>query len=265
MASSSRKSARRRRKTFFGEGDPPISSEAAMPRSGEDDGGSSSPGSEPMRAVDEVLGQPTVDPWYKSSDRFPSMPVNPQPPPAEWEWLVVCEDAAADIAWVSTFREIRDLQIQRKEILAILLSFDFHCSRATGWLPVFSPGRLQFTAYCVHRVRRQFGFDQEIPAVMGVAVGKIPTINLFLKARAFAYWSSVTSRVVIPSGNRVGIYTTAMSNYWRDFEFRNNRRGDISHLLQARVSPLPHPCLFAATNTLTTYANRQSSGYVVWR
>jgi hypothetical protein len=184
--------------------------------------------------------------------------------------LVVREDAAADIAWVSTFREIRDLQIQRKEILAVPLSFDFHCSRATGWLPVFSPGRLQFTAYCVHRVRRQFGFDQEIPAVMGVAAGKIPTINPFLKARAFAYWSSVTSRVVIPSGNRVGIYTAAMSNYWKDLmasmvEFRNNGRGDISHLLQARVSPLPHPRLFAATNTMTTYANRQSLGYAVWR
>uniref|UniRef100_A0A2N9G8Z9 Uncharacterized protein n=1 Tax=Fagus sylvatica TaxID=28930 RepID=A0A2N9G8Z9_FAGSY len=157
-----------------------------------------------------------------------------------------------------------------EEILAIPLSFDFHCSRAAGWLSVFSPGRLQFTAYCVHRVRRQFGFDQEIPAVMGVAAGKIPTINPFLKTRAFAYWSSVTSRVVIPSGNRVGIYTAAISNYWRDLmaatvEFRNNGRRDISHLLQAHVSPLPHPRLFAATNTMTTYANRQSSGYAVWR
>jgi hypothetical protein len=74
-------------------------------------------------------------------------------------------------------------------------------------------------------VRRQFGFDQEVPAVMGVAAGEIPTINPFLKARAFAYWSSV------------GIYTTGMSNYWRELmaaivEFRNNGRGDISHLLQ---------------------------------
>ena len=47
-------------------------------------------------------------------------------------------------------------------------------------------------------------------------------------------------------------------------EFRNNGRGDISHLLQACVSLLPHPRLFVATNTMTTYANRQSLGYVVW-
>ena len=62
-------------------------------------------------------------------------------------------------------------------------------------------------------MRRQFGFDQEVPAVIGVAAGEIPTINPFLKARAFAYWSSVAPRVVISSGVRVGIYTTGMSNY----------------------------------------------------
>jgi hypothetical protein len=71
---------------------------------------------------------------------------------------------------------------------------------------------------------------------MGVAAGEIPTINPFLKARAFAYWSSVSSRVIVPSGDRVGMYTTGMSNYWRELiaavvEFRNNGRGDISHLL----------------------------------
>jgi hypothetical protein len=36
-----------------------------------------------------------------------------------------------------------------------------------GWLPMLSSGRLQFTAYSAHRVRRQFGFDQEVPTVMG--------------------------------------------------------------------------------------------------
>jgi hypothetical protein len=36
------------------------------------------------------------------------------------------------VAWVPAFREFRDLHIQRKEILAVLLSFDFHYSRAIG-------------------------------------------------------------------------------------------------------------------------------------
>ena len=74
-----------------------------------------------------------VDPWYRSSEWFPSVLANPQPPPVEWEWLVVREDAMADTAWVPAFREIRDLQIQRKKILVVPLIFDFQCSKAIGW------------------------------------------------------------------------------------------------------------------------------------
>ena len=47
-------------------------------------------------------------------------------------------------------------------------------------------------------------------------------------------------------------------------DFRNSGKGDISHLLESYTSPLPHPCLFVATNTMTTYVNRQSLGYAVW-
>uniref|UniRef100_A0A2N9G5S4 Aminotransferase-like plant mobile domain-containing protein n=1 Tax=Fagus sylvatica TaxID=28930 RepID=A0A2N9G5S4_FAGSY len=48
------------------------------------------------------------------------------------------------------------------------------------------------------RVRRQFVFDQEVPTIMWVAAGEIPTINTFLKARAFAYWSSIAPQVSTP-------------------------------------------------------------------
>uniref|UniRef100_A0A2N9GIL9 Aminotransferase-like plant mobile domain-containing protein n=1 Tax=Fagus sylvatica TaxID=28930 RepID=A0A2N9GIL9_FAGSY len=129
--------------------------------------------------------------------------------------------------------------------------------------------RPQFTIYSAHRVRRQFGFDQEVPAVMGVAAGEIPTINPFFRARAFAYWSSVAPRVIVPNGNRIGVFTAGMANYWRELmaamvEFKDSGREDISHLLESYTSPLPHPRLFGATNTMTTYANRQSLGYAVW-
>uniref|UniRef100_A0A2N9I300 Aminotransferase-like plant mobile domain-containing protein n=1 Tax=Fagus sylvatica TaxID=28930 RepID=A0A2N9I300_FAGSY len=505
---------------------------ARVPReSGDDSSGSDSILGSPEPHGD-ILGRPTVDPWYRSGERFPSVPASLQPPSPDWEWLVIREDSAADMAWTPNFREIRDLQIQRNEMLAVPLVFDFQCSRAVEWadwidseladrgfcdrleqagvlrsilisrcsnmfrdtealrqldvenhwlLPILgdqdpaeitlSPEeskieavladyigrknvalgtqaarfnswmehflriedplirRAAFISYwlskCVfgehpaysikplyfclavkiaagvrfplaplllgqlytqldllhaeelagaschivstafnssvvhtfvwehaleyirkgkkpyeirkkfasmpegvvtnvgdfqgdvpavfrwvgnkfydhslipsldsegkvcwrpygitHRgfvyesvmsgfrdveaqdytliagdvasltylsatnagwVRRQFGFDQEVPAVMGVAAGEIPTINPFLRARAFAYWSSVAPRVIVPNGNRIGVFTAGMANYWRGLmaamvEFRDSGRRDISHLLESYTSPLP--------------------------
>jgi hypothetical protein len=98
---------------------------------------------------------------------------------------------------------------------------------------------------------------------------KFLPLTLLLRTMAFAYWSGVAPRVIVPSGDRISIYTTGMNNYWRGLmaamvEFRNSGRGDISHLLESYTSPLPHPRLFVATNTMTTYADRQRLGYVVW-
>uniref|UniRef100_A0A2N9FRU8 Aminotransferase-like plant mobile domain-containing protein n=1 Tax=Fagus sylvatica TaxID=28930 RepID=A0A2N9FRU8_FAGSY len=150
-----------------------------------------------------------------------------------------------------------------------MASLTYLSTTNAGWLPVLSPDGLRFTVYSAHRVRKQFGFDQEVPAIMGVTASEISIINPFLGDRAFAYWSSAATRVIIPNGDRIGVYTIDMSNYWRGLmavmvEFRNSGKGDISHLLESYTSPLPHPRLFVATNTMTTYANRQSLGYVVW-
>uniref|UniRef100_A0A2N9HJK4 Aminotransferase-like plant mobile domain-containing protein n=1 Tax=Fagus sylvatica TaxID=28930 RepID=A0A2N9HJK4_FAGSY len=533
MASSSKKPMKGRGGSSAGKGG------VRTPRDPEADGSSSESVLGSPEPHGDILGRPILDPWYRSSERFPSVPAGLQPPPADWEWLVIREDAGADVAWTPNFREIRDLQIQRNEMLAVPLVFDFQCSRAVewadwidselsdrefcdcleragvlrsvlisrgsnmyrdtealrqlvrrwcpsthtfffahgemtvtledvenhwllpilgdqgpadlilspeeleiesaladyigrknialgtqaarfkawmehfnretepsirraafvaywlskciytqldllhaeelagaschiastafnssivhtflwehaleyirkgrkpyegrnkfasmpdgivanvgdfqgdvpavyrwvgskfydhslipsldneskvcwrpygvshrgfmyesvmsgfsnieaqdysvvagdtasltylsatnaGWLPVLSSDGLRFTVYSAHRVRKQFGFDQEVPAVMGVAAGEIPTLNPFLRDRAFAYWSSAAVRVIIPSGDRVGAYTTGMSNYWRGLmaamvEFRNSGRGDISHLLESYTSPLPHP------------------------
>ncbi len=84
--------------TFSGEGGPPVGAEAAAPRGLGDNGDSSSSSSGSPESLEEVLGRPTIDPWYRSGERFPSVPVNLQPPPADWEWLVIREDATADVA-----------------------------------------------------------------------------------------------------------------------------------------------------------------------
>ena len=133
MASSLRRSTKGRGWTFFGEGSPSVVGEAATPRVSGDNVDSSSSGSGVLESLEDVLGRPIIDPWYRSGERFPSIPVNSQPPPVDWEWLVIREDATTDVAWTPTFREIRDLQIQRNEMLAVSLVFDFQCLRAAGW------------------------------------------------------------------------------------------------------------------------------------
>ncbi len=47
-------------------------------------------------------------------------------------------------------------------IIGDMRSLTFLFAIKAGWLPVLLPGRLHFTAYCAHRVRRQFCFDQEV-------------------------------------------------------------------------------------------------------
>uniref|UniRef100_A0A2N9IYA9 Aminotransferase-like plant mobile domain-containing protein n=1 Tax=Fagus sylvatica TaxID=28930 RepID=A0A2N9IYA9_FAGSY len=139
----------------------------------------------------------------------------------------------------SVMSGFRDVEAQDYTLIAgDVASLTYLSATNAGWLPVLSVDGPQFTIYSAHRVRRQFGFDQEVPAVMGVAAG-------------------------------LGYFTAGMANYWRELmaamvEFKDSGREDISHLLESYTSPLPHPRLFGATNTMTTYANRQRLGYAVW-
>ena len=54
-------------------------------------------------------------------------------PPTDLEWLVRKEDVVGDVAWVPPFQEIRDLQIQRNDVLAVPLIFYFQCFRVVDW------------------------------------------------------------------------------------------------------------------------------------
>jgi hypothetical protein len=140
----------------------------------------------------------------------------------------------------------------------------------TGWLLVLTHDGLRFTSYCVHRVQRKFGYDQEVPATMEVVADILPTINPFIKSRAFAYWSTTIPEVVILSGERIGICTMGMNHYWRDLmtsmlDFRNSGHESIEHLLPLCKAPSPNLQLFVTTNTVTTYTTKQGLGYVVWR
>uniref|UniRef100_A0A2N9FBN4 Uncharacterized protein n=1 Tax=Fagus sylvatica TaxID=28930 RepID=A0A2N9FBN4_FAGSY len=93
MASSSKKPVKGRGGSSSGKGD------VRTPRGPEDNGSSSDSVLGSPEPHEDILGRPILDPWYRSSERFPSVSASLQPPPADWEWLVIREDAAADVAW----------------------------------------------------------------------------------------------------------------------------------------------------------------------
>jgi hypothetical protein len=124
-------------------------------------------------------------------------------------------------------------------------TLSYFSATSAGWLPVLTHDGLRFTSYCTHRVRRQFGYNQEVPATMEVVADILSTINPFIKSRAFPYWSTTTPEVVIPSGKRVGICTMEMNHYWRDLmtsmlEFQNSGNESIEHLLPLCKAPSPN-------------------------
>ena len=136
MASSSKTPAKTRGASSMGEEHP--SPEAAPPlMAPEETESDTHSDSDPIPAgsgsSEEILARPILDPWYESGKMFPSVSAEVQPPPSGWEWLVKKEDAAADAVWVPPFQEILDLKIQRKDILAVPIKFDFQCLRASDW------------------------------------------------------------------------------------------------------------------------------------
>ena len=83
-----------------------------------------------------------------------------------------------EFLYESVMSGFRNVEAQDNTLIAgDVRSLNYLSATNAGWLTVLSSGRLQFTAYSTHRVRRKFRFDQEIPAVMGIAAGEIPTIN----------------------------------------------------------------------------------------
>ena len=106
MASSSRTPAKTRCASSMGEEH--LSPEAAPPlMAPEETESDTHSDSDPVPAgfgsSKEILARLILDPWYESGKMFPSIPVEVQPLPSGWEWLVKKEDAAADAVWVPPF------------------------------------------------------------------------------------------------------------------------------------------------------------------
>jgi hypothetical protein len=68
--------------------------------------------------------------------------------------------------------------------------------------------------YNPHRVRRQFGLDQDVPSANVVVFNCDTVMAPFIIIRASNYWSNLCIRVTIPAGMQVGNLTSHMYRYW---------------------------------------------------
>jgi hypothetical protein len=56
-----------------------------------------------------------------------------------------------------------------------------------GWLPILSATGFEFMPYCAQRVKKQFSFDQDMPASLQEAAPSSPSLAPFIKSCTFAY------------------------------------------------------------------------------
>ena len=59
-----------------------------------------------------------------------------------------------------------------------------------GWLPYLADEGIHYVHYSAHRVRKQFGLDQNIPNDFTTILKFITSIRPFLRPNAFEFWSS---------------------------------------------------------------------------
>ena len=138
-----------------------------------------------------------------------------------------------------------------------------------GWLPTWGSKGVEFTHYCVNRVRRQFGLDQGIPGSPSETLPRVPSVAPFLTDQAFGYWSQTISRMVIPYGGRLGICTIAMQKYWLRVaaamaDYIGQGRGSKIPLSDHHAFPVETATLSPPTQTALFYADKQGLGFAEW-
>jgi hypothetical protein len=81
----------------------------------------------------EGFAFPLIDPWYTSSPLFPPRSVDFSFPVEDWDWTVSGLEPTVDQAWVPNLDEISELLIQKGDLQATPINFDFLCAASKDW------------------------------------------------------------------------------------------------------------------------------------
>uniref|UniRef100_A0A2N9FKG6 Aminotransferase-like plant mobile domain-containing protein n=1 Tax=Fagus sylvatica TaxID=28930 RepID=A0A2N9FKG6_FAGSY len=88
----------------------------------------------PMRSSPQGgFAFPLVDPWYTSSPLFPPRSVDFSFPAEDWDWTSSGLEPSVDQAWVPNLDEISELLIQKGDLQAVPINFDFLCACSKEW------------------------------------------------------------------------------------------------------------------------------------
>uniref|UniRef100_A0A2N9EVM8 Aminotransferase-like plant mobile domain-containing protein n=1 Tax=Fagus sylvatica TaxID=28930 RepID=A0A2N9EVM8_FAGSY len=104
---------------------PPISGESGL--------AAPSPVSGEAEDPQEGFAAPLLDPWYASSPLFPPKSVDFSHPVEDWDWTVSGVEPTVDQAWVPGLEEISELLIQKGDLQATPINFDFLCAASKDW------------------------------------------------------------------------------------------------------------------------------------
>uniref|UniRef100_A0A2N9F7G2 Aminotransferase-like plant mobile domain-containing protein n=1 Tax=Fagus sylvatica TaxID=28930 RepID=A0A2N9F7G2_FAGSY len=81
----------------------------------------------------EGFAYPLIDPWYSSSPLFPPRSVDFSFPMEDWDWTVSGLEPTVDQAWVPNLDEVSELLIQKEDLQAVPINFDFLCAASKDW------------------------------------------------------------------------------------------------------------------------------------
>jgi hypothetical protein len=81
----------------------------------------------------EGFAAPLIDPWYTSSPLFPPKSVDFSYPVEDWDWTVSGVEPMVNQAWVPNLDEISKLLIQKGDLQATPIDFDFLCATSKDW------------------------------------------------------------------------------------------------------------------------------------
>uniref|UniRef100_A0A2N9H539 Aminotransferase-like plant mobile domain-containing protein n=1 Tax=Fagus sylvatica TaxID=28930 RepID=A0A2N9H539_FAGSY len=98
-----------------------------------------SPASGEAEELEGGFAFPLVDPWYTSSPLFPPRSVDFSFPAEDWDWTSSGLEPSVDQAWVPNLDEISELLIQKGDLQAVPINFDFLCACSKELVPLGGP------------------------------------------------------------------------------------------------------------------------------